>query len=42
VSNSLLRYYYHINNPDALSDIEWAMRVRELEWIREKEAEQNK
>jgi hypothetical protein len=31
----------HIADPDSLSDEEWAMRVKELEWIREKEAEAN-
>jgi len=28
----------HIADPDSLSDEEWAMRVKELEWIRKKEA----
>nr|DAP86978.1 MAG TPA: hypothetical protein [Caudoviricetes sp.] len=30
----------HIANPDALTDTEWAMRVKELEWLRQKEKEQ--
>jgi len=33
-----LRYYLHIPNPEELSDTEWAMRLKELEWIRTKEA----
>nr|DAK82632.1 MAG TPA: hypothetical protein [Caudoviricetes sp.] len=32
----------HIANPDTLSDTQWAMRVKELEWLRQKEAEQYK
>jgi hypothetical protein len=28
----------HITNPDSLSNEEWAMRLKELEWIRKKEA----
>lgn len=28
----------HIADPDSLSDEEWAMRIKELEWIRRKEA----
>jgi len=28
-------------NPDSLSDDEWACRVKELEWIRKKEAKGN-
>jgi len=31
-------YYMHIAHPDSLSDHEWAMRFKELEWIRRKEA----
>ncbi len=34
-------YYMHITDPDSLSDEEWAMRVKELEWIRSKEAGKN-
>jgi hypothetical protein len=30
----------HIANPDALTDTQWAMRVKELEWLRQKEKEQ--
>lgn len=26
-----------ISNPDSLSDEEWAMRLKELEWIRKSE-----
>ncbi len=26
-------------DPDSLTDTEWALRVNELKWIREKEAE---
>ena len=37
-----LRYYMHIADPDSLTDQEWAMRVKELEWIREVEAKANK
>lgn len=33
-----LRYYMHVADPEALSDTEWAMRVKELEWVREEEA----
>ena len=33
-----LRYYMHIADPDSLDDTEWAMRVKELEWIRKEEA----
>ncbi|EFS97087.1 hypothetical protein VJJ50_00370 [Capnocytophaga ochracea] len=39
ITNASLRYYMHIANPDALNDTEWAMRVKELEWIRQKESE---
>lgn len=28
--------------PDSLNDSEWAMRVNELQWIREQEAEASK
>ena len=27
----------HIHNPDSLTDEEWALRVRELEYIRKSE-----
>lgn len=33
-----VRYYMHLD-PDSLTDTEWALRVNELKWIREKEAE---
>jgi hypothetical protein len=29
-----------IANPDDLTDTQWAMRVKELEWLRQKEKEQ--
>lgn len=29
----------HIQDPDALSDMDWAMRMEELKWIRKKEAQ---
>ena len=31
----------HIQDPDKLSDEEWAMRMEELRWIRKKEAQSN-
>ncbi len=31
-------YYMGIQDPDSLSDIEWARRLKELEYIRKKEA----
>jgi hypothetical protein len=37
-----MRYYLHISDPDSLSDEEWAMRLKELEWIRNKEKEGNR
>jgi hypothetical protein len=42
VANAELRYYLHIPDPDSLDDKEWAMRIKELEWIRQKEAKGNK
>lgn len=42
IADAELRYYLHILNPEDLSDEEWAMRLKELEWIRKKEAEANK
>lgn len=33
-----LRYYMHVD-PDSLDDEQWAMRVNELRWIRDKEGE---
>ncbi|MGQ0737664.1 MAG: hypothetical protein ACT4OJ_01265 [Bacteroidota bacterium] len=30
--NTLLRVHMRINNPDTLSDDEWAMRWQELKW----------
>jgi hypothetical protein len=41
VINACLRYYLHIPDPDSLSDEEWAMRYRELEWIRKKEGKKS-
>jgi hypothetical protein len=32
----------HIQNPDSLTNEEWAQRYNELAWIREKEAKYNK
>ena len=42
IANAMLRYYLHIADPDALSDQEWAARLRELEYIRAEEAKANK
>jgi len=42
IADAQLRYYMHIPDPDSLTDEEWAMRFRELEYIRKKEAEANK
>jgi hypothetical protein len=42
IANAQLRYYLHIPDPDSLSDEEWAMRFKELEWVREQEARGNK
>ena len=36
--NAQLRYYMHISDPDSLSDEDWAMRFKEIEWIRIREA----
>lgn len=38
IVNAQLIYYMHIADPDSLSDEEWAMRFKELEWIRKREA----
>lgn len=38
IANAQLRYYLHIADPDALSDAHWAMRLKEIEWIRQREA----
>jgi len=40
--NAQLRYYFHIPNPDSLTDEEWAQSIKELEWIRKEEARANK
>ncbi len=32
----------HIHDPDALTDKEWAMRLKELEFIRKKENSDHK
>jgi hypothetical protein len=37
--NAQLRYFMHIPDPDSLSDEQWTMRFKELEWIRRQEAE---
>jgi hypothetical protein len=42
IANAELRYYMHIADPDSLNNEEWCMRVKELEWIRKREAEANK
>jgi hypothetical protein len=42
VANAQLCYYLHIPDPDSLSDEQWAMRFKELEWIREQEAKGNR
>jgi len=42
ILSAQLRYYMHIADPDSLSDEEWAMRVKELEYIRSEEARANK
>lgn len=42
IVNAQLTYYMHIADPDSLSDEEWAMRFKELEWIRRREAETKK
>jgi len=31
----------HISDPDSLTDEEWAMRIKELEWVRSEEAKAN-
>ncbi|MDD4437287.1 MAG: hypothetical protein PHS04_04545 [Tissierellia bacterium] len=36
-----LRYYLHIE-PDALSDDEWAVAIKALEWLRKNEAKTTK
>ena len=38
ILDAQLRYYFHIQNPEDLTDEEWAMRVAELHYIRKKEA----
>ena len=40
-TDAQLRYYMHIARPEDLTDEEWAMRVRELEWVRKEEAKAN-
>ena len=39
--NAQLRYYLHIADPDSLTDEEWAMRQKELEWVRTEEEKAN-
>lgn len=41
-ANAQLRYYMHVADPEGLSDEEWAMRVKELEWVRKEEAKANR
>ena len=41
-ADAQLRYYMHIAEPESLSDEQWAMRVKELEWVRKEEAKANK
>jgi len=36
--NAQLRYYMHIDDPDGLTDEEWATQIAALNWIRKKEA----
>lgn len=31
----------HIADPDSLTDEEWAMRIKELEWVRKEEEKAN-
>jgi len=40
IINAQLRYFLHID-PDALDDVTWAARVRELEYIRKEEAKRH-
>jgi hypothetical protein len=40
--NTQLRYYLHIDDPDALSDDDWASSWQALQWIREQEAKRQK
>jgi hypothetical protein len=39
LANAHLRYYYHIQEPDKLSDEDWCMRLQELKYLRSKEAD---
>ena len=41
-ADAQLRYYMHVTEPESLTDKEWAMRVKELEWVRKEEAKANK
>lgn len=38
IANAQLVYYMGIHDPDSLTDTEWAMRLKELEYLRKKEA----
>ncbi len=40
--NAQLMYYAHIPDPDSLSDEEWALKFKEIEWVRTQEAKHNK
>ncbi len=42
VLDAKLRYYTHIADLDSLNDTEWAMMVKELEWVRKEEVKANK
>ncbi|WP_157207141.1 hypothetical protein [Mariniflexile maritimum] len=37
IANAQLRYYLHIQDPDSLSDTQWAQHIKELHWIRKAE-----
>lgn len=41
-ADAQLRYYMHVAEPESLTDEQWAMRVKELEWVRKEEAKANK
>ncbi|MDR1975172.1 MAG: hypothetical protein LBQ31_10975 [Bacteroidales bacterium] len=42
IINAQLRYYMHVADPDGLTDTEWAIRFKELEYIRKEESKGNK
>ncbi|MBR6354967.1 MAG: hypothetical protein IKS01_04215 [Paludibacteraceae bacterium] len=41
IINAELRYYMHIQDPDSLSDEEWAREFKNLEYLRRLEASAN-